>query len=166
MPRRITMRPRADSSAGPISSADVNSGLIEVSSSLLMLATAVKPPIGEEAPILEARMAYDEELATRIRTLIGDERALVEKKMFGGLAFLIGGNMAIGASGEGGILVRVDPEESEQLVSTTTASPMVMRGREMRGWLRVDTGDVSSDAELGKWVELGTAYARSLPAKG
>jgi TfoX N-terminal domain len=159
------MRPRADSSAQPMSSADVNSGLIEVSPSLLMLAMAVKPPIGKEAPILEARMAYDEELAGRIRNLIGDEPALVEKKMFGGLAFLIGGNMAIGASGQGGILVRVDPEESERLVATTSASPMEMRGREMRGWLRVDTEDVTSDAELGKWVELGTAYARSLPVK-
>src|SRR5687767_2961361 len=106
MPRRITMRPRADSSAGPISSADVNSGLIKVSSSLLKLVTPVKHPIGEEEPILEARMAYDEELAARIRKLIGEEPALVEKKMFGGLAFLIGGNMAIGASGQGGILVR------------------------------------------------------------
>ena len=111
-------------------------------------------------------MPYDEELAGRIRNLIGDEPALVEKKMFGGLAFLVGGNMAIGASGQGGILVRVDPEESEQLVTTTTASPMEMRGREMRGWLRVDTEDVTSDTELRKWVELGTAYARSLPAKG
>ena len=76
--------------------------------------------------------------------------------------------MAVGASGQGGILVRADPEESERLVATTSASPMEMRGREMRGWLRVDTEDVTSDAELGKWVELGTAYARSLPrrAKG
>lgn len=111
-------------------------------------------------------MAYDEELAARIRNLIGDEPVLVEKKMFGGLAFLIGGNMAVGASGQGGILVRVDPEESERLVATTSASPMEMRGREMRGWLRVDTEDVTSDSEHGKWVELGTAYARSLPAKG
>jgi TfoX N-terminal domain len=139
MPRRITMRPRADSSAEPMSSADVNSGLIEVSSSLLKLVTPVKPHIGEEAPILEARMAYDEELAARIRSLIEAEPGLVEKKMFGGLAFLIGGNMAIGASGQGGILVRVDPKESQQLVATTAASPMEMRGREMRGWLRVDT---------------------------
>jgi TfoX N-terminal domain len=166
MPRRITMRPRADSSAGPISSADVNSGLIKVSSSLLKRVTPVKHPIGEDEPILEARMAYDEELAARIRKLIGEEPALVEKKMFGGLAFLIGGNMAIGASGQGGILVRADPEESKRLVATTSASPMEMRGREMRGWLRVDTEDVTSDAELGKWVEVGSAYARSLPPKG
>jgi TfoX/Sxy family transcriptional regulator of competence genes len=159
------MRPRADSSAGPISSADVNSGLIEVSPSVLMLATPVKPPIGEEAPILEARMAYDKELAGRIRSLIGDEPGLTEQKMFGGLAFLIGGNMAIGASGQGGILVRVDPEESQRLVATTSASPMEMRGREMRGWLRVDADDVRTPADLAKWVDLGTAFARSLPTK-
>ena len=111
-------------------------------------------------------MAYDEELASRIRALIGDEPALAEKKMFGGLAFLMSGNMAIGASGQGGILVRVDPEESERLVATTSAHPMEMRGRQMQGWLRVETEDVGSDPELARWVELGTAYARSLPAKG
>ena len=110
-------------------------------------------------------MAYDEELADRIRALIGDEPGLTEKKMFGGLAFLIGGNMAIGASGQGGILVRADPEESDALVATTAARPMEMRGREMRGWLRVDAGDVGTDAELSKWVDVGSTYARSLPAK-
>ena len=108
-------------------------------------------------------MAYDEQLAERIRSLIGDEPALTEKKMFGGLAFLVGGNMAVGASGQGGILVRVDPEESESLVESTNAYPMEMRGRQMAGWLRVD--DPSTDDELAKWVEIGTAYARSLPAK-
>ena|SRR5918992_184319 len=111
-------------------------------------------------------MAYDEDLAARIRALIGAEAALAEKKMFGGLAFLIDGNMAIGASGQGGILVRVDPEESERLVATTSARPMEMRGRQMQGWLSVDTEDVGSDPELARWVELGAAYARSLPAKG
>ena len=111
-------------------------------------------------------MAYDEDLAARIRALIGAEAALAEKKMFGGLAFLIDGNMAIGASGQGGILVRVDPEESERLVATTSARPMEMRGRQMQGWLSVDTEDVGSDPELARWVELGAAYPRSLPAKG
>ena len=110
-------------------------------------------------------MAYDEELAGRIRELIGDEPALTEKKMFGGLAFLIGGNMAVGASGQGGILVRVDPEESDTLVETTSAYPMEMRGRKMAGWLRVDTDDLGADEELARWVEIGTAYARSLPPK-
>jgi hypothetical protein len=110
-------------------------------------------------------MAYDEELAARIRTLVSAEPGLSEQKMFGGLAFLIGGNMAVAASGQGGILVRVDPEESESIVSTTSARPMEMRGREMHGWLRVDAAEIGTEAELARWVALGTAYARSLPAK-
>jgi TfoX/Sxy family transcriptional regulator of competence genes len=110
-------------------------------------------------------MAYDEELAQRIRELVGDQPALTEQKMFGGLAFLIGGNMAIAASGQGGILVRANPEQSDELVATTPASVMEMRGREMPGWLRVATDDVRSNDELARWVELGTSYARSLPAK-
>jgi TfoX/Sxy family transcriptional regulator of competence genes len=110
-------------------------------------------------------MAYDEELAERIRTLVGDRSGLTEKKMFGGLAFLIGGNMAIAASGQGGILVRVDPEESDELVASTPAEPMEMRGRTMAGWLRVDTVDVSDDGTLADWVERGTRYAASLPPK-
>ena len=110
-------------------------------------------------------MAYDEELADRIREEIGGDPDLTEKKMFGGLAFLIGGNMAIGASGQGGLLVRVDPEESGSLVETTSARPMEMRGREMKGWLRVDAEDVTTEDALAAWVARGTAYARSLPAK-
>jgi TfoX/Sxy family transcriptional regulator of competence genes len=110
-------------------------------------------------------MAYDEELAARIRALLAGERALVEKKMFGGLAFLIGGNLAVAASGQGGVLVRVDPEESDELVASTEASLMEMRGRSMRGWLRVDAEDVRGDRELAAWVERGATYARSLPAK-
>jgi TfoX/Sxy family transcriptional regulator of competence genes len=110
-------------------------------------------------------MPYDEMLAARIRELVADEPGLKEQKMFGGLAFLIGGNMSVAASGEGGILVRVDPEESDGLVETTAAHPMVMRGREMRGWLRVDADDLGTKRELAKWVERGTAHARSLPPK-
>ena len=110
-------------------------------------------------------MAYDEDLAERIRELIGNDRGLTEKKMFGGLAFLIGGNMAVGVSGQGGLLVRVDPQESDELVASTSAYPMEMRGRQMHGWLRVDTEDVESDSELASWVERGTSYARSLPPK-
>ena len=93
-------------------------------------------------------MAYDEELADRIREQIGDEQNLTEKKMFGGLAFLVGGNMAIAASGQGGLLVRVDPEESE-----------------MKGWLRVASEHVGTKDQLAEWVERGTSYARSLPPK-
>jgi TfoX/Sxy family transcriptional regulator of competence genes len=110
-------------------------------------------------------MAYDEELGGRIRELVGSERGLTEQKMFGGLAFLIRGNMAIAASGQGGVLVRVDPEESDALVASTSASPMEMRGREMRGWLRVDADDVRTKRQLESWVKLGTSYARGLPAK-
>ncbi len=110
-------------------------------------------------------MAYDEELAGRIRELIGDEPHLTEQRMFGGLAFLVGGNMAVAASGQGGLLVRVDPAESDVLVAETKARPMEMRGREMRGWLRVAADDIESKDELVRWVGLGAAYARSLPAK-
>ena len=110
-------------------------------------------------------MAYDEDLADRIRELVAGERGLSEKKMFGGLAFLVGGNMAIAASGQGGLLVRVDPEQSDELVATTAARTAEMRGREMPGWLRVDTAAVRTPGELARWVELGTTYARSLPAK-
>ena len=110
-------------------------------------------------------MAYDEDLAGRIRELVAGERDLTEQKMFGGLAFLIGGNMAIAASGQGGLLVRVDPAESDSIVASTRARPMEMRGREMAGWLRVDAADVTTKRELSRWVERGTTHARSLPPK-
>ena len=110
-------------------------------------------------------MAYDEDLANRMRELLASESDLTEKKMFGGLAFLIGGNMAVAASGEGGVLVRVDPGQSDAVVARTNARPMEMRGRPMQGWLRVGPDDVRTKRELAKWVELGATYARSLPAK-
>lgn len=110
-------------------------------------------------------MAYDEALADRIRELVAGESDLAEKKMFGGLAFLIGGNMAVAASGQGGLMVRVDPAESDKLVDKSHARLMEMRGRPMQGWLRVDTEHVGTKRQLTKWVELGTSYARSLPAK-
>jgi TfoX/Sxy family transcriptional regulator of competence genes len=110
-------------------------------------------------------MAYDEDLAERVRKLIGNDPGLTEKKMFGGLAFLMGGNMAIGVSGQGGLLVRVDPQESDELVAATSAYPMEMRGRQMQGWLRVDSEDVQGDSALASWVERGATYARSLPSK-
>ena len=110
-------------------------------------------------------MAYDEDLADRIRELISGEPALNEKKMFGGLAFLIAGNMAIAASGQGGVLVRVDPADSDTVVASTKACVAVMRGRPMQGWLRVGPEDVRTKRQLARWVKLGTTYARSLPAK-
>jgi TfoX/Sxy family transcriptional regulator of competence genes len=110
-------------------------------------------------------MAYDEHLADRIRELIAGERRLTERRMFGGLAFLIGGNMAIAASGQGGILVRVDPEKADALVARTAATTAVMRGRPMHGWLRVDPEHVRTKRQLATWVDRATSYARSLPAK-
>jgi TfoX/Sxy family transcriptional regulator of competence genes len=110
-------------------------------------------------------MAYDEALAERIRAQLAGTADLAEQKMFGGLAFLIGGNMAVAASGQGGLLVRVDPAQSDELVASTRAQPMEMRGRQMAGWLRVEAADVSGEQELREWVERGAAYAGSLPAK-
>jgi TfoX/Sxy family transcriptional regulator of competence genes len=110
-------------------------------------------------------MAYDEELAARIRDLVAAEPGVTEQKMFGGLGFLVHGNMAVAASSQGGALVRVDPAESDAIVAGSSARPMEMRGRQMKGWLRVDADHLRTKRELGKWVELGTAYARSLPPK-
>lgn len=110
-------------------------------------------------------MAYDEQLAGRIRALLDGEEGLTEQKMFGGLAFLIDGHMAVAASGRGGILVRVDPAESDALVEATGAEEMVMRGRSMAGWLRVPAGDVGDESELAAWTERGIVHARSLPPK-
>jgi TfoX/Sxy family transcriptional regulator of competence genes len=110
-------------------------------------------------------VAYAEELAGRIRDLVANEPDVTEKKMFGGLAFLIGGNLAVAASGQGGLLVRVDPEKSDALVAASHARPMEMRGRQMHGWLRVDSDHVRTRRELAAWVKRGAAFARSLPAK-
>jgi TfoX/Sxy family transcriptional regulator of competence genes len=110
-------------------------------------------------------MAYDTVLADRIRGKLAGTPGLTEKKMFGGLAFLVRGNMAIAASGQGGLLVRVDPDQTDKLVQTTSARVMVMRGRSMPGWLRVAADDVGTDRALTKWIELSSTFARSLPAK-
>jgi TfoX/Sxy family transcriptional regulator of competence genes len=110
-------------------------------------------------------VAYDEDIANRIRELIGASSDLTEKKMFGGVAFLIGGNMAISASGQGGILVRVGPAKSDSLVESTPAEVAIMGGRPMDGWLRVAAGEVRTQRQLGRWVKLGVDYARTLPTK-
>jgi TfoX N-terminal domain len=110
-------------------------------------------------------VAYDDELAQRIRELTAGERGLTEKKMFGGLAFLIGGNMAVAASGQGGLLVRVDPDESAALIKRSGAELMEMRGRKMPGWIRVAPGGVRTKQQLSGWVDRGVTYARSLPPK-
>jgi TfoX/Sxy family transcriptional regulator of competence genes len=110
-------------------------------------------------------VAYDQDLADRIRRLIGGDPDLTEKKMFGGLAFLIGGNMAVAASGQGGVMVRVDPQQSDALTAATNASLVEMRGRAMPGWLRVSSDDLRTDDQLSPWVARGIGYARSLPSK-
>jgi TfoX/Sxy family transcriptional regulator of competence genes len=111
-------------------------------------------------------VAYDTDLAQRIRALVATQRALTEKKMFGGLAFLVGGNIAIAASRQGDILVRVGAEQADRLAASTAASVAVMGGRPMPGWLRVGPEDVRTKRQLVKWVDLGVGVARSLPAKG
>jgi hypothetical protein len=111
-------------------------------------------------------VAFDAELADRIRDLVRDEEGLAEKRMFGGLAFLISGNMAVSASGRGGLLVRVDPAETALLLEQPHAHRFEMRGRGMDGWLHVETEGLTSDSGLEEWVRRGVAYARSLPAKG
>jgi TfoX/Sxy family transcriptional regulator of competence genes len=110
-------------------------------------------------------MAYDEDLAHRIRELVAGAPDVTEQRMFGGLAFLAGGNMAVAVSGQGALMVRVDPEETAALLAEPHARPMEMRGRELRGWLLVDDDGVRAAPQLEPWVERGFAYARSLPAK-
>ena len=110
-------------------------------------------------------MAYDDELAERIRELLAGEPGVTEQRMFGGLGFMVGGNMAVAASGQGGLLVRVDPDETDALVEEPHASRMEMRGREMNGWLRVTADGVRTRDELAPWVQRGVGYARSLPPK-
>jgi hypothetical protein len=110
-------------------------------------------------------MAYDEDLANRIRELVAAEPGVVEKKMFGGLAFLIGGHMSVSASGRGGLLVRVDPAQTQALLGKPHAEPFETRGRAMDGWLRVDAEGVATKRQLERWVARGVAHARSLPPK-
>jgi TfoX/Sxy family transcriptional regulator of competence genes len=110
-------------------------------------------------------MAYDEDLADRIRELILAEDGVTEKRMFGGLAFLINGNMSVSASGQGGLLLRVDPADTDALRGEPHAQPFAMRGREMQGWLRVEAAGVQTRNELERWVARGVSYARSLAPK-
>jgi len=111
------------------------------------------------------RMADDEDLANRIRELIAGDPDVTEKRMFGGLAFLVGGNMSVAAGGRGGLLVRVDPEDTDALVTKPHAGPFEMRGRALQGWLRVDADGVRTKRQLEPWVRRGVAYARSLSPK-
>ncbi|HUS32920.1 MAG TPA: TfoX/Sxy family protein [Kofleriaceae bacterium] len=110
-------------------------------------------------------MAYDEELANRIRSLIGDEPNVTEKAMFGGLAFLVNGNMSVAASSKGGLLLRVEPAQTMTHAKKPHAKPFDMRGKPMEGWLRVEPSGVTTDKGLAPWVKLSVAFARSLPPK-
>jgi hypothetical protein len=110
-------------------------------------------------------VAYDVELADRIRMMLKDEPGLTERRMFGGLAFLIDGNMAVSASSKGGLLLRVDPALTGSLVSEPEVGRFEMRGREMDGWLRVDASVVEGDGDLQHWVSHGVTYARSLVSR-
>jgi len=110
-------------------------------------------------------MAYDEDLAVRVRDCLQHDNGLSERKMFGGLAFLIHGRMAVAASGQGGLLVRVDPAQTDALARRPHAGRFVMGGREMNGWLHVDPPAVQTETDLERWVHLGVAYARTLPPK-
>lgn len=110
-------------------------------------------------------MAYDEALANRLRELLATERGVDEKRMFGGLAFLIGGHMAVAASGQGGLMVRVPPDDTAALVQREHVSPMVMSGRETRGWLRVADDGITTKRQLQSWVTRGVDYAKGLPPK-
>jgi TfoX/Sxy family transcriptional regulator of competence genes len=111
-------------------------------------------------------MAYDEELADRLREQLADEPAITEKKMFGGLAFLLQGNMAVAVSGQGGLLVRMDPAASDDALSHPHAELAVMRGRPMQGWIRVAAEGVRTKPQLAGWVRRGVEFARTLPPKG
>jgi len=110
-------------------------------------------------------VAYDEDLANRIRELISGKADVAEQQMFGGLAFLIGGHMSVAVSGQGGLLLRCDPAETEALLRKPHAGPFEMRGRAMNGWLRVTPEGVQTKRQLERWVARGVAYARSLPPK-
>ena len=110
-------------------------------------------------------MTYDGDLAERVRAIVASEPGLSEKRMFGGLAFLLDGRMALAASGQGGLLLRCDPERSGQLVARPHVERMVMRGREMRGWLHVHPAAVADDESLRAWVAEGVTFVHTLPTK-
>jgi TfoX/Sxy family transcriptional regulator of competence genes len=110
-------------------------------------------------------MAYDEDLANRLRELLADEDAVTEKKMFGGLAFLVRGNMAVSASRNGGLLARIDPAETAKALARPHVALMEMRGRTMDGWITVAPEGVKTKRQLGAWVTRSLAFVRTLPAK-
>lgn len=125
----------------------------------------VSGQVAGERAVPSVGVAYDEDLADRLRVRLASEPDLAESRMFGGLAFLLGGHMAITASGQGGALVRVDPDDSARLTASTNAQPAIMRGRPMAGWLRVGADDLRTDEQVAGWVDVARAYVRTLPPK-
>jgi TfoX/Sxy family transcriptional regulator of competence genes len=115
---------------------------------------------------LGGAMAYDEDLANRLRELLAGEDAVTEKKMFGGLAFLVHGHMSVSASGQGGLLARIDPGETDAVLSKEHVSRMEMRGRTMDGWVRVAPEGVRTKRQLEPWVRRSLSYVKALPPKG
>jgi TfoX/Sxy family transcriptional regulator of competence genes len=111
-------------------------------------------------------MAYDEDLANRVRELLADEPAVSEMHMFGGLAFLLHGNMAVAVSSKGGLMLRCDPDDAQAALARAHTAPMIMRGRPVKGWLRVASDGIRTKRQLEPWVRRGTTFARSLPPKG
>jgi TfoX/Sxy family transcriptional regulator of competence genes len=110
-------------------------------------------------------VAYDPALAERIRATLALEREVTERAMFGGLAFLIRGHMTVVASSKGGLMIRADPEAAAELVATTPAAYAEMRGRQMRGWLRLGDADIRSDTDLANWIDHAVSYSSTLPPK-
>jgi TfoX/Sxy family transcriptional regulator of competence genes len=117
-------------------------------------------PVGTLSPV-----AYDEDLANRLRELLAGEDAIVEKKMFGGLAFLLRGNMSVSAARNGGLLVRIDPADTGTCLARPHVASMKMGGREMDGWITVASAGLKTKRELAAWVKRGVAFAKTLPAK-
>lgn len=111
-------------------------------------------------------MAYDEDLANRVRERLADQDGVTEKRMFGGLAFLLQGNMAVGLSGGGDLMVRVGPDGTDEALAEPHTRLFDMTGRPMRGWILVAPEGVSTARQLGAWVNLGLEFARGLPPKG
>jgi len=110
-------------------------------------------------------MAYDEHLADRVRAVVAASGEFTERRMFGGLAFMVGGHMAVAASREGGLMVRVDPAETDALLAKPFSRPFQMRGKPIDGWLRVDAAGVATKRQLERWVSRGIEYARTQPPR-
>ena len=110
-----------------------------------------------------ASMAFDAELAERVRGMLRDELDVTEKRMFGGLTFLVNGNMSVTVSGRGGLMVRLDPDDAAARLDGDVVTPFEMRGKPMKGWLRVSDAGYAADDQFRDWVDRSVEYARTLP---